>query len=1240
MTQYREDYVRFLGNDFLAELLALFEKGSHVALLGPPNSAKSLLLDELRWQTRERRVVNIFWDNRMSPDKFLQHLSEQLDAKTPVSGQNLSLIVEKMLRRAAAQKPIGIVVSDLPGFPTRIARSILNALNACSKEDDEMGNRLSAIITGRSDFIHLSYGSNSPYRHARKFVIYGLDRPWARAFFCRLRMLQSGMEIPKSILDVPVTDFIDEEGFQELYSQTGGYAHFIQEIGINSVRHSYRDGYKPLPKQWGIKDVRAIVKRYREMWMTSDNMVRTLVRAVEHIPDAFNHLETLVSKKQPFYDTRNEPAILEVSGIARRYNDGRLELASQLWKDFLKDFLGNREKADAFAWQERWDDVWRLYEEDVEKHEWDRPISGNSRFRLREVINVWRRSLMREVTKGPEAVAHRFLNGLKYFYGFEDGGIGSLKEERIVFFKTQAIESASSISNLMSEDAEAFHDDDTAQYFLFNKRHLLFSLSKTPLPAPYEESNPILAVWKLGFESEVDSDEQTQLIEAIDNFWKVYHIAQENEYERNTGIIRYNHRKVLDTIMSTISCGDMSFPDILRMATDELVCTAGYYRILISLVDPTRKYLYPAVSACKRAANDFKHPKTYRIDPDTLSSFPLDAQQWVAKHRLPIVVPDTKSLAIEGVYSNSEQAALTGIKAFAVIPMQIEANDVIGTIHFERGDRSLPTDEEVSLMLSLSKQLALFIEQKRRETLLEQALNAIDAPIRILDSQIRSLFTNTAAAQYFDEIEGWHSSGQAQCNFHKTIDSNCLCKRLLDEEAKAATLHRIEPPIAEKWDIRAIDNVTYRFEILPEAKGPVGLVERITDLRDLYELVEVFHDWVKEEGTQRTAQAILSYFRNGFPAGKIFLYEKLGDNFVFRSLEEYGLEKKANRDRFIQREIVLERELLEHDTAELYSKFDPAIFEINPTQNEHIRKTTPLFGLPRYFIQKAMFSEELEKEKDRRWIEAPLVVGKSIVGKLTLRWPKHPEELKWGLLRTTIAMAATALYEETRAEKEILEKASMALNISYALRTRAASLEHYFYSLRKKISPEYAKLMEGMRKEIDFFRRAAIFSSRHFDSNLAANGLRIDLREIVQKVVDAAIDPRVKYVFPRQSVWIMANPYRMEELVLELLTNAREFAPSEKRGGSVEVRLRAEGNQAVMEFIDNGPGIDQSIRPRLFEMYQCYPVNRMGLGLSYVRNIAKAHNGTVEEISNDSPGAHFVVRLPLNKAQEEKENEL
>jgi len=105
----------------------------------------------------------------------------------------------------------------------------------------------------------------------------------------------------------------------------------------------------------------------------------------------------------------------------------------------------------------------------------------------------------------------------------------------------------------------------------------------------------------------------------------------------------------------------------------------------------------------------------------------------------------------------------------------------------------------------------------------------------------------------------------------------------------------------------------------------------------------------------------------------------------------------------------------------------------------------------------------------------------------------------------------------------------------------------------------------------------------------------------------------------------------LEHVVLNLVTNALDaLAAARTQEPRILVSTTVSDGHAVLSVTDNGPGIDESVRDRLFDLFSGSRRGGLGLGLWLSRHIVERHGGSIElQPSADVPGAAFRVRLSL-----------
>jgi signal transduction histidine kinase len=111
-----------------------------------------------------------------------------------------------------------------------------------------------------------------------------------------------------------------------------------------------------------------------------------------------------------------------------------------------------------------------------------------------------------------------------------------------------------------------------------------------------------------------------------------------------------------------------------------------------------------------------------------------------------------------------------------------------------------------------------------------------------------------------------------------------------------------------------------------------------------------------------------------------------------------------------------------------------------------------------------------------------------------------------------------------------------------------------------------------------------------------------------------------------------ADPHRLGQVVDNLLSNAIKFTPE---GGAVDLRLRREGDTAVLEVADTGIGIPAAEQTKLFDrLYRASSATQrhipgLGLGLTITKAIVEAHDGKISVESTEGEGTTFRVELAL-----------
>jgi len=116
-----------------------------------------------------------------------------------------------------------------------------------------------------------------------------------------------------------------------------------------------------------------------------------------------------------------------------------------------------------------------------------------------------------------------------------------------------------------------------------------------------------------------------------------------------------------------------------------------------------------------------------------------------------------------------------------------------------------------------------------------------------------------------------------------------------------------------------------------------------------------------------------------------------------------------------------------------------------------------------------------------------------------------------------------------------------------------------------------------------------------------------------------------------EPIVLSCEPAMIKRMVRNLLANAQLHG----QGGAIRAEIRRGGNQVLLAVEDDGPGVPEGERERIFAPFYRAPGPHppgdtgLGLGLSLVRQVARYHGGEVAYVPRQPTGSRFEVRLPL-----------
>jgi PAS domain S-box-containing protein len=153
----------------------------------------------------------------------------------------------------------------------------------------------------------------------------------------------------------------------------------------------------------------------------------------------------------------------------------------------------------------------------------------------------------------------------------------------------------------------------------------------------------------------------------------------------------------------------------------------------------------------------------------------------------------------------------------------------------------------------------------------------------------------------------------------------------------------------------------------------------------------------------------------------------------------------------------------------------------------------------------------------------------------------------------------------------------------------------------------------------------------------------VDLRLVVERSVEAVMSAHahrkheVSMTLPTDPVWLDADAIRLEQVVVNLLSNAANYTPD---GGKITVTVSSAGNRTELRVADSGIGIAPEMLTRVFDLFtradgaRSHSRGGLGIGLNVVKQIVDMHGGSVVARSaGEGAGSEFIVLLPLASSE-------
>lgn len=200
----------------------------------------------------------------------------------------------------------------------------------------------------------------------------------------------------------------------------------------------------------------------------------------------------------------------------------------------------------------------------------------------------------------------------------------------------------------------------------------------------------------------------------------------------------------------------------------------------------------------------------------------------------------------------------------------------------------------------------------------------------------------------------------------------------------------------------------------------------------------------------------------------------------------------------------------------------------------------------------------------------------------------------------------------------------MKLNIQHMQRSLKPN-DPDFESKLQKISQSLIEQIDTLTNIASEFSNLAKMPGSKFE--------KIDFMHLVESVIELYNDDEnIKIIFEHKPTkyYVNADKEQLLRVLNNLVKNAQQAIPEDKEG-KIVIRVEKKENKLCTYIIDNGQGMNEEQKERIFTPNFTTKSTGSGLGLAMVKNIIEQHGGTIYFETSFGSGSTFIFELPLSE---------
>jgi len=356
------------------------------------------------------------------------------------------------------------------------------------------------------------------------------------------------------------------------------------------------------------------------------------------------------------------------------------------------------------------------------------------------------------------------------------------------------------------------------------------------------------------------------------------------------------------------------------------------------------------------------------------------------------------------------------------------------------------------------------------------------------------------------------------------------------------------------------------------------------------------------------------------------------------------VEKRDNQQKLLKHQIIKLTELENYTNNILNSIVNGVIAVDNDGKITSFNEgALNLFNFNRNDVKGQPIEEVFEHDRIKKWINKVLATDevlreetkiKQIPVKLHIYPLKTPERKTKGVVLVCEDLAEIKeLEEQVRRAERLSAVGEFASGVAHEIRNPLAIIKTVSETLKDeaKRNNEIKEAINIINEEIDradtVIKELLDFARPHKarKENFILNDLLKELMLLTRKYAKQH-EVVIQADIPKKQINVYGDPEKIKQALINVILNGIQAMP---RGGILDINLKLQGNEVIINIKDTGVGIDEEHKEKIFNPFFTTKDEGTGLGLTITYKIIEEHGGKIQVKSKKREGSLFIITLPI-----------